>query len=111
MSWIVTLTSAMALVVCLREVVTIGVDIWEARRLRSLDYWLSADAQLNGWLNDPETREFILSQERFSGLISQFRNQEAFKDDEARMFRHFSVMLALGFVASLGTVFGLLTLA
>ncbi len=123
MSWIVTLTSAMALVICVRELVAIGIETWESRRLKNLDYWLSGrNSRPDVYLNDPAAREYVLTQEQFAGMISAVsrtqnhvhshtHGRDDVDGDEARMFRHFAVMLALGFVAALGTVFGLLTLA
>jgi len=83
MSWIITLTSALALVICIREIMAIAIDVWEARRLKSLNHWLrGSESSLEAYL----------------------------EDDETDLHRHFAVMSGLGFVAALGTVFGFLTL-
>jgi hypothetical protein len=105
-SWIVTFTSAAALVICIREVVSIGLFHWELRQLRTPEYWMN---RRDRRLDDVDARELVMSDDRFKSLMNHIHDRETLSEDVSYTTRHLAVMLGLGFIAALGTVFGLLT--
>ncbi len=107
MSWIVTFTSAAALMICIREVVIAGLQVWQSRRSQTLEYWLE---KRDLCLDHHETRELVLSNERFHTLLTQLQLRSAGAQVENTNLRYLGIMLGLGCIAALGTMFGLLTI-
>lgn len=105
-SWIVTFTSAAALVICIREIVAVGLAHWQLRQLRTPEFWMS---RRDRRLDDMDARELVMSDDRFKSLMNHIQDRETLSEDASFMARHLAVMLGLGFIAALGTVFGLLT--
>lgn len=76
--------------------------------MRTLDHWLSGR---DFRLDDQDSGEVVLSDDRFSDLVHNLKAKPESGLHNDGMSRHFLIMLGLGFVAALGTAFGLMSLA